>query len=151
MQNLSQCFLLSLRYPAAWREILNLLQIKDNHRKEKLLMSKVKEMAMTIEDLRAAAAAINDAADWLAAQFSGNDDEATAKTPAAPAPAPVEAKKPELKLEDVRAVLAEKSRAGFTAEVRSLLQKYGATKLSLVDPKDYEALLKDAEVLSHAT
>ena len=111
-------------------------------------MSKVKEMAMTIEDLRAAAAAINDAADWLAAQFSGNDDEATAPTPA---PTPVEEKKPELKLEDVRAVLAEKSRAGFTAEVRALLQKYGATKLSLVDPKDYEALLKDAEVLSHAT
>ena len=53
-------------------------------------MSKVKEMVMTIEDLRAAAAAINDAADWLAAQFSENDDEATAKTPAAPAPAPVE-------------------------------------------------------------
>ena len=114
-------------------------------------MSKVKEMAMTIEDLRAAAAAINDAADWLAAQFSGNDDKATAKTPAAPAPAPAEEKKPELKLEDVRAVLAEKSRAGYTAEVRTLLQKYGATKLSLVDSKDYEALLKDAEVLSHAT
>lgn len=114
-------------------------------------MSKVKEMAMTIEDLRAAAAAINDAADWLAAQFSENDDEATAKTPAAPAPAPAKEKKPELKLEDVRAVLAKKSRAGFTAEVRALLQKYGATKLSLVDSKDYEALLKDAEVLSHAT
>ena len=113
-------------------------------------MSKVKEMAMTIEDLRAAAAAINEAADWLAAQFSGND-EATAPTPATLAPAPVEEKKPELKLEDVRAVLAEKSRAGFTAEVRALLQKYGAAKLSLVDPKDYEALLKDAEVLSHAT
>ena len=114
-------------------------------------MSKVKEMAMTIEDLRAAAAAINEAADWLAAQFSGNTDEAAVPTLAAPAPAPVEEKKPELKLEDVRAVLAEKSRAGFTAEVRALLQKYGATKLSLVDPKDYEALLKDAEVLSHAT
>lgn len=109
-------------------------------------MSKVKEMAMTIEDLRAAAAAINDAADWLAAQFSGNADKA-----AAPTPAPTEEKKPELKLEDVRAVLAEKSRAGFTSEVRSLLQKYGADKLSLVDSKDYEALLKDAEVLSHAT
>ena len=114
-------------------------------------MSKVKEMAMTIEDLRAAAAAISDAADWLAAQFSGNADEAAVPTPAAPAPAPVEEKKPELKLEDVRVVLAEKSRAGYTAEVRTLLQKYGATKLSLVDPKDYEALLKDAEVLSHAT
>ena len=111
-------------------------------------MSKVKEMAMTIEDLRAAAAAINEVADWLVAQFGGSaEDPATAPTP----PVPPEEKKPQLKLEDVRAVLAEKSRAGYTAEVRALLQKYGAVKLSAVDPKDYEALLKDAEVLSHAT
>ena len=64
---------------------------------------------------------------------------------------PQEEKKPELKLEDVRAVLAEKSRAGHTAAIRTLLQKYGASKLSAVDPKHYEALLKDAEVLSDAT
>jgi len=32
-----------------------------------------------------------------------------------------------------------------------LLQKYGATKLSGVDPKHYAALLKDAEVLTRAT
>ncbi len=104
---------------------------------------------MSIEDLRAAAIAINDVADWLATQFSENCE--SAPVPAAPTPAPVEEKKPDLKLEDVRAVLAEKSRAGYTAEVRALLQKYGASKLSAVDPKDYEALLKDAEVLSHAT
>ena len=60
-------------------------------------------------------------------------------------------KKPELKLEDVRAVLAEKSRAGHTAAIRTLLQKYGASKLSAVDPKHYEALIKDAEVLDDAT
>ena len=33
-------------------------------------MSKMSDMAMTIEELRKAAAAINDAADWLAKQFS---------------------------------------------------------------------------------
>ena len=66
-------------------------------------------------------------------------------------PAAKEEKKPELKLEDVRAVLAEKSRAGHTAAIRTLLQKYGASKLSAVDPKHYEALLKDAEVLDDAT
>ena len=108
-------------------------------------MSKMSDMAMTIEELRNAAAAINGAANWLAEQFSGTADEAPAERPAA-----VE-KKPELKLEDVRAVLAEKSRAGYTAAIRTLLQKYGASKLSGVDPKHYEALLKDAEVLDHAT
>ena len=49
--------------------------------------------------------------------------------------------------EQVRAVLAEKSHDGKTEAVRELLQKYGAPKLSAVDPKHYPALLKDAEVL----
>jgi hypothetical protein len=34
-------------------------------------MSKMADMAQTIEDLHRAAAAINDAAEWLAQQFSG--------------------------------------------------------------------------------
>ena len=109
-------------------------------------MSKMNDMAMTIEELRSAAAAINEAANWLATQFAGTTDEPPAAKPAAK-----EEKKPELKLEDVRAVLAEKSRAGYTAAIRTLLQKYGASKLSAVDPKHYDALLKDAEVLSDAT
>ena len=54
-------------------------------------------------------------------------------------------------LEQVRAVLADNSRAGHTAAVRDLLQKYGASKLSQVYPKHYEALLKDAEVIGNAT
>ncbi len=105
-------------------------------------MSKMSDMAMTIEELRSAAAAINEAVNWLAEQFGGTAGEE---------PAAKEEKKPELKLEDVRAVLAEKSRAGHTAAIRTLLQKYGASKLSAVDPKHYEALLKDAEVLDDAT
>lgn len=52
-----------------------------------------------------------------------------------------------LTLEQVRAVLAEKSRAGHTAKVRALLLKHGADKLSEVDPVKYPALLADAEVL----
>lgn len=103
-------------------------------------MSKMSDMAMTIEELRNAAAAINDAADWLSRQFSGESAE--------PDPAP--AKEPELKLEDVRAVLADMSRKGHTAEIRALLQKYGAAKLSGVDPANYSALLKDVEGLDRA-
>jgi hypothetical protein len=105
-------------------------------------MSKMSDMAMTIEELRTAAASINAAADWLYQQFSGDDEAQAAKATAKNEP------KPELKLENVRAVLAEKSRAGHTAAIRSLLQKYGANKLSGIDPKHYEALLKDAEELN---
>ena len=56
---------------------------------------------------------------------------------------------PQLTLEQVRAVLADKSRMGFTAEIRALLQKYGAAKLSGIDPANYKALVADAEVLGN--
>ena len=52
-------------------------------------------------------------------------------------------------LEQVRAVLAEKSHDGFTAEIRALLRKHGADKLSLIDPVEYESLMKDAEALGN--
>lgn len=103
-------------------------------------MSKMSEMAATIEDLRSAAAAINEAANWLAEQFSGEESSPEKTVPAEPV----------LTLEAVRAVLADKSRAGFTAQIRSLLQKYGADKLSSVDPANYKALLTDAEGLTNA-
>lgn len=104
-------------------------------------MSKMNDMAMTIEELRNAASAINDTADWLAQQFGGTP-KTTEKSEAPATPA-----KSALTLEEVRAVLADKSRTGHTAEIRELLKKYGASKLSLVDPKHYEALLREAEVL----
>ena len=50
-------------------------------------------------------------------------------------------------IEAVRAVLAEKSRDGKTREVKALLMKYDAGKLSGVKPEDYAALLAEAEVL----
>lgn len=110
-------------------------------------MLKMAEMAQTIEELRTAAASINAAADWLYQQFSGNENSTQE-----PAKAPVKKEvKPQLKLEDVRAVLAEKSRAGHTAEVRALLKKCGAAKLSEIDPVNYEALLQGAEVIGNGS
>lgn len=105
-------------------------------------MSRMSDMAQTIEELRSAAAAISDAADWLTKIFS-EESQAT--------DAPTSPPKPELTLEQVRAVLADKSRKGHTAEIRILLQKYGAAKLSGIDPANYKALLADAEVLTDAT
>lgn len=101
-------------------------------------MGKMKDMAMVIEELRAATATINDTADWLYEQFGGEEAEA-------PTPAP----EPEFKLEEVRAILADASRKGHTAEIRSLLQKYGASKLSQIDPANYKPLLADVEVLTN--
>ena len=50
-------------------------------------------------------------------------------------------------IETVRAVLAEKSRDGKTKEIKALLMKYDAGKLSNVKPEDYANLLSDAEAL----
>ena len=106
-------------------------------------MGKISELDMAIKDLRSAATTINGVADTLAEMFSAaSADEA----PDATAPA-----EPALTLEQVRAVLADKSRQGHTAEIRTLLQKYGASKLSGIDPVHYRALLADVEVLTDAT
>lgn len=52
-------------------------------------------------------------------------------------------------LEQVRGVLAQKTQLGFTKDVKALLTKYGASKLSDVAPKQYEALMRDAEELGN--
>ena len=102
-------------------------------------MGRISELELAIKDLRSAAATINEVADALAEMFSSApaDEACDAAAPA----------EPELSLEQVRAVLADKSRMGFTAEIRALLQKYGAAKLSGIDPANYKALVADAEVL----
>lgn len=54
-----------------------------------------------------------------------------------------------LTIAEVRAVLAEKTRAGHTAKVKELLAKHGSAnrRLSEIKPAEYAALLADAEVL----
>ncbi|MDO5018748.1 MAG: hypothetical protein Q4E02_05550 [Lagierella massiliensis] len=50
-------------------------------------------------------------------------------------------------LEEVRKILADKSRDGFTDKIRELLQKYGVKKLSDIDPSKYRDLVRDVEKL----
>ena len=57
---------------------------------------------------------------------------------------------PTIKLEDVRAVLADISRNGKTAEMKALLSKFGVSKLSDLDPGKYGDLLAEAEVIRNA-
>ncbi|WP_010651615.1 hypothetical protein [Oceanobacillus massiliensis] len=58
-----------------------------------------------------------------------------------------EKQEPQITIEEVRAVLAAKSQEGKTREVKALLMKYDAGKLSSIKPEDYASLLKEAEVL----
>lgn len=50
-------------------------------------------------------------------------------------------------IEMVRAVLAEKSQSGKQPEVKALITKYGAKKLTQIDSSLYKQLLAEAEVL----
>lgn len=50
-------------------------------------------------------------------------------------------------LEGIRALMAQKTQEGKSREVKELLQKFGAAKLSAVKPEDYPALMQEAQVL----
>ena len=100
-------------------------------------MSHMNEMSCCIADLKAAAASLLSAAETLTALYASDE-------PAADKPTP----KPITK-EEVRAELASKTAAGYSAQVRALLKKYGAAQLSAVKTEDYPDLLLDAQAIGN--
>lgn len=104
-------------------------------------MEKKCELVAAIEELRAATVAIVEAVDKLYSQYFSESKLAEEKEVK---PVPV------ITREDVRAVLAEKSSQGYTGQVRELLRAHGADKLSAIDPSEYAALIKEAEVIGNA-
>lgn len=116
--------------------------------KVKLLLDVVGDLRSLADSLQAVAEAMTQSQPEVEAPAVGMEKKPkkTDTKKAEPALSPASEEKP-LTLEEVRAVLAEKSRAGHTAEVRTLLIKHGADKLSDIDPAEYPALLADAEVL----
>ncbi|MFM1524748.1 MULTISPECIES: hypothetical protein [Helcococcus] len=51
--------------------------------------------------------------------------------------------------EEVRGILANKSREGFTAQIKELLKKYGAIRLSDIDPSKYKDLVSEVKELKN--
>ena len=102
-------------------------------------MSRTKLLLDVVTDLQNLAGSLQTIAEVLASNEESLRTEEKA---------PVKKAKPKkISLEEVRTLLAQKSQAGFTADIKKLLEKYGASKLSEIDAKDYEALMKDAEEL----
>lgn len=60
---------------------------------------------------------------------------------------PIVAKEVDVTIEDIRAVLAEKSQDGLTSKVKELLTSFGANKLSAVKVEDYPRLFMEAKKL----
>lgn len=105
----------------------------------KLLLDVVNDMESLTESLRTLANAIA-------------SDEPSAESEERPSTQETQEVKPAAKtttVEDVRAVLTTISQSGKTAQVKELLLKHGAGRLSDIDPSKYEALLADAEVLAN--
>lgn len=100
-------------------------------------MSRMSELSGCIAGLKAAAAALISAAETLAALYSG--EESVQDKPVA---------KPVTK-EEVRAELAAKATAGYGAQVRALLKRYGAAQLSAVKTEDYASLLLAAQAIGN--
>lgn len=96
------------------------------------------------EDLQAVIATIYILAEGLQTLCDSFSDQATKE------PVKVGAKVKEVTLEEVRGKLAELSQSGETAAVRELIQKHGGSRLSDVEPSQYAAILKEAEVLANA-
>ena len=86
-------------------------------------------MSDIMSKLRDAARLINEVADELATQQE--------ETPSVD--------KPQISFTDVRAVLAQKAAAGFKGEVKALIGKFNAEKLSDIRQEDYGELMKEAE------
>ena len=101
-------------------------------------MSKMKELNRLIHDMEETAKYYLRLVDEFKKLLS-NDDETVPK-PISPKSEPQR----EIQLEDVRAVLATKAKDGFKNEVRALLNAYGASSLSALDPKHFAAVLEEA-------
>ena len=107
---------------------------------------KKKEMTVLIEGLRKLSTDLMEIADQLSGTPATKAEEPEPQPPAKEEiPAKVYTK------EEVRAILADKSRSGYRAEVKALLTAHGAKQLSdITDPEELAALVAEAEVIGSA-
>lgn len=131
-------------------------------------MTKKKDMALLIEGLRKISSDFTALADELEGKPSVNNEEEkpaiSAETTEAAAPkevpeqepvqetpvtkeAPAEPAAPALEMSDVRKILADQSRKGYTDKVKQILSDHGASKLSELAESEYAAAVKEAEAL----
>jgi len=104
-------------------------------------MGKMSELSLLLDEYREVNRRAAELAEEIYNTLTGNETTVHGS---------VEEHKP-LTLEEVRAVLANKSKDGFTEQIRELLKKYGSDRLSGIAPENYQALLEDVEGLKNAT
>ena len=100
-------------------------------------MGKMSDLDLQIKELRSCGETIIEIANTLAGMFSSQAAEN----------APPKEKPKVLTLEEVRHRMTVIAQAGYSAEVKALITKYGARKLSDIAPSKFEGLLKEADAL----
>lgn len=119
-------------------------------------MCQIKELSMLVDELKKCGETLVSISESVADLFSSSNEKKSEKKTASKKnsePKPEQFVKEEKKvvtLEEVRMVLAEKSRAGFTDEVKAIITKHGAEKLSDITPTEFESVLAEAEVIGSA-
>lgn len=111
-------------------------------------MGKMKELAEQIAELKSCGEILIGISDTLTELFSSaeevKEEPKTMKEPKASVP---KEEQKTYSFEEVRAVLAAKSRDGHTDEVKAVISSFGVEKLSDIDPSRYEELLQKVEVI----
>lgn len=100
-------------------------------------MGKLSDLDLQIKELRSCGETIIEIANTLAGMFSSQAAEDV----------PPKEKPKALTLEEVRHRMTVIAQAGHSVEVKALITKYGARKLSDIDPSKFEGLLKEADAL----
>ena len=102
-------------------------------------MGKMSDLDLQIKELRSCGETIIGIANTLAGMFSS---DAAEDTPSKAAP---KGKPKAPAFEEVRHRMTVIAQAGYSAEVKALITKYGARKLSDIDPSQFEGILKEAD------
>ena len=103
------------------------------------MMAKMNELSMLAQEIRETGEKLVRISEEIRELYTAPKEEKEVETPV-------------VTLEDVRAVLARKTRVSRenTEAIRQLLLRHGAQRLSQIKPEEYAAVLKEAEVIPDA-
>ena len=104
-------------------------------------MSKMSELSQALDELTACGERLIRAANAIREIFS---TEAEPEAQSADTPAEELTR---YTFAEVRKAFSAKSHAGYTEQIRALIARYGADKLSAVKEEDYPALMADLEAI----
>ena len=112
-------------------------------------MSKMNELSQALDELVSCGEGLIRAANAIRVFLSSDEPCETKKAPPAEAAkaTPVEEPEKTYSYMDVRKACSAKSSAKHTDEVKALISKYGADKLSGVKESDYPAFMRDLEAI----